>query len=107
VFCVLGVYAVNQSLVEVWIMTAFGALGYVLRKLGFDVAPVVLGLILAPMLEQSFRQSLRMSAGSYEIFLTRPIAATMLALAAVLLALALKPLLTRRGDWRARVGLDA
>ena len=53
VFCVLGVYALNQSLVEVWIMTGAGALGYLLRKLGFDVAPVVLGMILAPMLEQS------------------------------------------------------
>ena len=86
---------------------AFGALGYVLRKFGYDLAPVALGLMLAPMLELSFRQSLRMSAGSYAIFLTRPIAVTMLALAAVLLALALKPLLTRRGDWRTRVGLDA
>ena len=57
--------------------------------------------------EENFRQSLRMSSGSFAIFATRPIAAAMLALAAVLLVLALKPLLTRRAGWRAQVGLDA
>ena len=74
VFCVLGVYAVNGSAVDVGIMTAMGALGYLLRKFDFETAPVVLGLILAPMMEMSFRQSLAMSSGSYAIFVNRPIA---------------------------------
>src|ERR671925_858983 len=66
-FCVLGVYAVNGSVVDVGIMTAMGALGYLLRKFDFETAPIVLGLILAPMMEMSFRQSLSMSSGSYSI----------------------------------------
>jgi putative tricarboxylic transport membrane protein len=105
VFCVLGVYSVNGSVVDVWIMTAMGALGYLLRKLDFEVAPIVLGLVLSPMLENALRQSLAMSSGSYGIFLTRPIAASMLAIAAVLLLLSLLPAVLRR-DWRRRVGLD-
>ena len=58
IFCVLGVYAVNGSVVDIGIMTVMGALGYRLRKFDFETAPVVLGLMLAPMMEMSFRQSL-------------------------------------------------
>jgi putative tricarboxylic transport membrane protein len=106
VFCVIGVYAVNSSVVDVWIMVVTGAVGYVLRKLDFDMAPVVLGLILSPMLELSLRQSLAMSAGHYNIFLQRPIAAVMLAVVALLLILSVWPALKGGGDWRSRVGLD-
>src|SRR6185295_7746671 len=105
VFCVLGVYAVNQSVVEVWIMVLSGLAGYLLRKLDFEIAPVVLGLVLAPMLEMSLRQSLAMSAGSYWILYAHPIARYMLIAAALLLLLGLKPLITRRADWRRRLGI--
>jgi putative tricarboxylic transport membrane protein len=105
VFCVLGVYAVDNSVVDVWIMTATGLLGYVLRKFEFEVAPIVLGLVLSPMLETALRQSLAMSSGSYAIFFGRPIATTMLAVAGVLLLLSFLPTVLR-GDWRRRVGLD-
>jgi putative tricarboxylic transport membrane protein len=106
VFCVLGVYAVNGSAVDVWIMLAAGAAGYALRKLGFDMAPVVLGLILSPMLEMSLGQSLAMSGGSYAIFFQRPIALAMLVAVLALAALSLRGLAGpgRRG-WRARAGL--
>ncbi|HEX9464670.1 MAG TPA: tripartite tricarboxylate transporter permease [Alphaproteobacteria bacterium] len=106
VFCVLGVYAVNSSVVDVWIMLVMGVVGYVLRKLHFDVAPIVLGLILSPMLELSLRQSLAMSAGSYAILVERPIAATMFGAVILLLAVSLGPSLTRGGGWRRLVGLD-
>jgi putative tricarboxylic transport membrane protein len=106
VFCVIGVYAVNSSVVDVWIMIVTGAAGYFLRKLDFDMAPVVLGLILSPMLELSLRQSLAMSAGDYGIFLNRPIAAVMLGIVVVLFALSIWPALKGEGDWRTRVGLD-
>ena len=76
-----------------------------LRKFGYDLAPVALGLVLAPMLELSLRQSLAMSAGDYSIFVTRPISVTMLGIGVVLLALSLKPALTRSKDWREKVGL--
>jgi putative tricarboxylic transport membrane protein len=105
VFSVVGVYAVNGSVVDVWIMTVMGALGYLLRKLDFETAPVVLGLVLAPMLEMSLRQSLALSSGSYVVFVTRPISATMLGVALALLLLSLRPLVAKGADWRRRLGL--
>jgi putative tricarboxylic transport membrane protein len=83
-----------------------GGIGYLLRKFGFDLAPVALGLVLAPMLELSLRQSLAMSAGSYSIFIERPIAATMLGLGVVLLLLSVKSLVFKGKDWRNEVGLE-
>jgi putative tricarboxylic transport membrane protein len=106
-FCVLGVYAVNGSVVDVGIMTVMGALGYVLRKFDFETAPVVLGLILAPMMEMSFRQSLSMSSGSYHIFVNRPIALVMLMVGLALLLLGVAPWLTKSLDWRQRFGLTS
>jgi len=105
-FCILGVYSVGNSVVDVWIMLVMGGVGYVLRKFQFDLAPVALGLVLSPMLELSVRQSLAMSGGSYGIFLDRPIAIAMFGAAAVLILLALKPLVFRSKDWRRDVGLD-
>jgi putative tricarboxylic transport membrane protein len=99
-FCILGTYSVANSLVDVWILLAMGGIGYVLRKFGYDLAPVALGLVLAPMLELSLRQSLAMSAGDYSIFLHRPIATVMLALGAILFLFALKPLVFKGKDWR-------
>ncbi|MBP2671102.1 MAG: transporter [candidate division NC10 bacterium] len=106
VFSVVGVYAVNGSVVDVWIMAVMGALGYLLRKFDFETAPIVLGLVLAPMLEMSLRQSLALSSGSYAVFVTRPIAATMLAIGAVLLLYSLRPLLAKGADWRQKLGLE-
>jgi putative tricarboxylic transport membrane protein len=104
-FSLVGVYAVSNSVVDVWIMLGMGALGYVLRKLDFETAPIVLGLVLAPMLEMSMRQSLAMSDGHYAIFVTRPIAAVLLAAGAALVLLGLRPLISRGLDWRARLAL--
>jgi putative tricarboxylic transport membrane protein len=106
VFCVLGVYAVNGSVVDVWIMAITGALGYLLRKFDFETAPIVLGLVLAPMLEMSFRQSLALSSGNYAIFVHRPIAATMLFVGLALLLLSLRSLFTGGVDWRRSLGLE-
>jgi putative tricarboxylic transport membrane protein len=105
-FCILGCYSVSNSLIDVWIMLAMGGVGYLLRKFGYDLAPVALGLVLAPMLELSLRQSLAMSAGDYGIFLERPIATTMLAIGLLLFLMALKPLVFKGKDWRRNVGLD-
>ena len=105
-FCILGVYSVASSVVDVWIMLAMGGFGYVLRKFHYDLAPIALGLVLSPMLELSVRQSLAMSGGSFAIFFQRPIAVTLFAAAGVLILLALKPLVFKSKDWRAQVGLD-
>jgi len=105
-FCILGCYSVSNSTVDVWIMLIMGGVGYLLRKFGYDLAPVALGLVLAPMFELSLRQSLAMSAGDYAIFVQRPIALTMLVFGLILFALGLKPLFSRKEDWRAKVGLE-
>jgi putative tricarboxylic transport membrane protein len=105
-FCILGTYAVSNSVVDVWILLAMGGIGYLLRKFGYDLAPVALGLVLAPMIELSLRQSLAMSAGDYGIFLQRPIATTLLALGVILFLFAIKPLVFRGKDWRSTVGLE-
>jgi putative tricarboxylic transport membrane protein len=106
-FCIVGVYAVNHSLVDVWIMLAMGLLGYLMRKVGLDPAPLVLGLVISPIFEMSLRQSLIMSNGNWTIFFTRPIAVTLLAVAFALLALALVTMLRHRRDWRAKLAESA
>jgi putative tricarboxylic transport membrane protein len=106
-FATLGVYAVNNSVVDVWIMAGAGVVGYILRKLEFEIAPVILGLVLAPMLELNFRQSLAMSAGSYSIFFTRPIAAVMLVVALTLLLLGMRSLFTGAANARGIMGVGA
>ena len=102
-FCVIGVYEVNNSVVDVWIMLIMGVLGYWLRKFNFDPAPLVLGLVISPILEQSLRQSLIMSNGDYWIFFQRPISLGLLAVAAFLLALAALTLIRQRADWRTKL----
>jgi putative tricarboxylic transport membrane protein len=104
-FSILGVYAVNGSAVDVWIMLMMGVLGYVLRKLDFETAPIVLGVVLAPMIELALRQSLAMSDGHYGIFFQRPIAATLLVVALGMTALSLWTFIRRGLDWRARMAL--
>ena len=104
-FSILGVYAVNGSVVDVWIMLGMGVLGYVLRKLSFETAPIVLGVVLAPMIELALRQSLAMSDGHYGIFFQRPIAATLLVVALGMMLLSLRAFIRRGLDWRARMAL--
>ena len=99
-FCIIGVYEVNHSIVDVWIMLIMGMLGYGLRKFDFDPAPLVLGLVIAPILEQSLRQSLIMSNGNYFIFFNRPIALGLLIASGCLLALAALSFFLKRRDWR-------
>jgi putative tricarboxylic transport membrane protein len=86
-------------------MLGSGVLGYGLRKCDFEVAPVILGLILSPMVEMALRQSLGMSNGSYAIFVMRPISLAMLSIALALIAASLVPALFRGADLRRRLAL--
>jgi putative tricarboxylic transport membrane protein len=97
VFCIVGVFEVSHSIVDVWIMLIMGVVGYLLRKFDFDPAPLVLGLVIAPTLELSLRQSLVMSNGDWLILLRRPIAASLMLAAVALLAVSLLGALMRRG----------
>jgi putative tricarboxylic transport membrane protein len=85
VFCIVGAYSLRGAVFDVGVMLAFGVIGYILRKLGLPLAPAVLALILGPFMERSLRTSLEMSGGEFGIFVTRPIAATLLALTVVVL----------------------
>jgi putative tricarboxylic transport membrane protein len=99
-FCIIGVYEVNHSIVDVWIMLIMGLVGYLLRKFDFDPAPLVLGLVIAPILEMSLRQSLIMSDGSWMIFFSRPVAGVLLVVSGALLAISAITFVMKRKDWR-------
>lgn len=97
---VVGAYTINNSVFDIYVMLIFGVIGYLLRKLDYPVAPIILALVLGPLMERSLRQSLELSQGSPMIFLQSPIAvAFLLAAALVLLSPAYRPLLTR---WQRR-----
>jgi putative tricarboxylic transport membrane protein len=102
-FCIIGVYETNNSIVDVWIMLIMGVVGYALRKFEFDPAPLVLGLVISPILEQSLRQSLIMSNGNYFIFFQRPISAGLLLVSIALLGLAAMSFVLKRKDWRTKL----
>jgi putative tricarboxylic transport membrane protein len=84
---VVGTYSANKNVFDLWVMLAFGVAGYVLRKLEYDLAPFVIAFVLAPLLEQSLRQSLVMSPDGAMILFQRPVTALLLAASAVLVAL--------------------
>jgi len=72
-FCLTGMYTVNNSTFDIWMMILFGALGFLLRRWAYEGAPLLLALVLGPKLEVAFRQSLMISHGNFEVFITRPI----------------------------------
>jgi len=86
-FCSIGAYSLSNNKFDVLIMAAFGVIGYLLKKVRFEAAPMLLGLVLGLMMEDSFRQSLIMSGGSFDIFFNRPISASFILGAIVLLAI--------------------
>jgi putative tricarboxylic transport membrane protein len=85
--CVVGTYSANKNIFDLWVMLGFGMAGYALRKLEYDLAPFVIAFVLAPLLEQSLRQSLAMSPDGALILVQRPITALLLAGSAVLVML--------------------
>jgi putative tricarboxylic transport membrane protein len=82
-FCCIGTFSVNNNLDDIFITAAFGFVGYVFLRLDLDPAPLMLGFILGPMLEENFRRALLISGGGFEIFVTRPISATLIGLIGV------------------------
>ena len=87
---VVGTYSANKNVFDLWVMLFFGVAGYVLRKLEYDLAPFLIAFVLAPLLEQSLRQSLVMSPDGIMIMVQRPIAAGIIAIAFVLVALMIR-----------------
>ena len=91
-FCVTGMFSVNNSALDIWMMLGFGVLGYILRGWAYEGAPLILGLVLGPKLEVAFRQSVMISHGDFGIFVNRPISLVLLLLT---LAFLLFPLAKR------------
>jgi putative tricarboxylic transport membrane protein len=81
VLTLVGVYSVNNSVFDIWVMLVMGVFGYLARKLKFDLGPLLLAFVLGPIMERSLRQALLMSHGSFGIFFTRPISGVLLAVA--------------------------
>jgi putative tricarboxylic transport membrane protein len=102
-FGIIGVYCSSNNVFDVYVMIAFGILGYLMRKTGYEPAPLVLAFVLGPMLENNLRKALILSQGELTTFLTRPISAACLLFAAVLLLFPLLPALRRK---REAVALD-
>ena len=93
----VGVYGLNRSMLDLGLLYVVGALGFAMRVLKLPLVPAVLGLVLGPMAESQFRRAVAISEGDLSVFVTRPVAATLLAAAAMILA---APWLMTR--WRAR-----
>jgi putative tricarboxylic transport membrane protein len=91
VFCAIGVFSLSNTPFDVYLMVVFGFLGYVFKKLDCEPAPMLLGFILGPMMEEYLRRALLIAKGDATVLVTRPISATMLVLAGCLLVLVLLP----------------
>ncbi len=89
VLCLIGGYAPTQDMHDVWLMLAFGIVGYLMRKLDYPLAPAVLAIVLGPLAEPALRQSLIISDGSFSIFFNRAYAGPIMVVALVLLFLPL------------------
>jgi TctA family transporter len=94
--CCIGVYTVSNSSFLVLLMAVFGVLGYVFVKLKFEPAPLLLGFVLGPMMEENLRRAMTISRGDPAIFVTRPISLALLGCALLLLLAMLIPSMARR-----------
>jgi putative tricarboxylic transport membrane protein len=103
-FSIVGVYATSGTAFDVLLMIGFGILGYLLRKFGYEGAPMVLGFVLGPALESNLRRSLILSHGDFFIFLSHPISAICLLMSALILLSMLIPAFARQ---RRAIPLDS
>jgi TctA family transporter len=97
-FCAIGVYSTQNTTWDIWMVGLFGVIGYGFIKLGAEPAPLLLGFILGPQMEENLRRALLLSRGDWSVFVTRGISATLLALALVLLLVVLIPALRRKRE---------
>ena len=90
-FCAVGVYSTNNNVFDIWMVAIFGFVGYMFVKLGCEPAPLLLGFILGPMMEENLRRALLLSRGDWSVFVTRGLSAGLLAAAVLLLVVVLLP----------------
>ena len=94
-FCITGMYTVNNSVFDIWMMLLFGAMGFLMRKWAYEAAPLLLALVLGPKLEVAFRQSLMISHGDFGIFTRRPVSMVFLLATALFLVIPLVGILIK------------
>ena len=90
-FCAIGVYSTNNNSFDIWLVAAFGFIGYLFIKLGCEPQPLLLGFILGPMMEENLRRALLLSRGDWTVFVTRPLSGSLLFVALILLGIVLLP----------------
>jgi len=98
VFCTIGVYSLNYNVFDIWMTAMFGAVGYLWAKLKCEGAPLLLGLVLGPMMEENFRRALLLSRGDYSTFITRPLSLTLLVMALALVVLVALPSIKKKRE---------
>src|SRR5690606_922180 len=92
VFCAIGVYSLSNSVFDIYVMLIFGVLGYFLNKLKCEPAPLILGMLLGPMLEEYLQRAMLLSRGNPMVFLERPISASLLTISVIILVVAALPI---------------
>jgi putative tricarboxylic transport membrane protein len=97
-FCLIGLYGIENSSFNVYVAAVFGLIGYLMHRLKCEPAPLLLGFILGPLLEENLRRSLLLSKGDFTIFVDRPISLALLILAAVLLLSTMLPSLRKKRE---------
>src|SRR6476620_610864 len=90
-FCAIGVYSTNNNTFDIWMVGAFGIIGYLFTKLGCEPAPLLLGFILGPMMEENLRRALLLSRGDWSVLVRRPLSASLLAAAPALIVIVALP----------------
>lgn len=98
VFCCIGVFSLGNKLFDVYLLAGFGVLGYIFSKLKCEPAPLLLGFILGPMMEEYLRRALLLSRGDFSVLVTRPISATMLAIALIALIVVFLPSIRKKRE---------
>ena len=98
VFCTIGVFSISNSIFDIWVMLGFGIAGYLFAKLGCEPAPLVLGMLLGPMLEEYLQRAMLLARGDPLVFVERPISASLLGLSVFILLLAAMPAIRRKRD---------
>jgi len=102
VLTLVGVYSVNNSVFDIWVMLVMGGFGYLARKLKFDLGPLLLAFVLGPIMERSLRQALLISNGDFEIFFVRPISGALMGIAIVFVTYNLWAARRQKREARAR-----
>jgi TctA family transporter len=98
VFCTIGVYSLNYNVFDIFMTAAFGLIGYIWAKLKCEGAPLLLGLVLGPMMEENFRRALLLARGDYTTFVTRPLSLSLLVVSMILVAIVALPSVKKKRE---------